>query len=786
MADHVDENAGTPENKSLDQSAIDEAIAAMQMNGTETGQAAGETASDKDASGIGESKDTDGVEESSVLANGGETFGEAVSDGQEDLDAAIAAIQEGVSEELDRETAAKTDESESDNVDQEDIDAAIAAMQVETTEEAGVAAADESGAENVGQENIDAAIAAMQAGASNDDEVAAEEDSSRENVGQEDIDAAMAALQADGVEDDGTDTEDDSDSTDDDEAEPEIEAAATDSLVDDGDPQPSDAEDESVVYDSAEDKGDADLNSQSPSPETVDSKKEESEGKRGIETGAPEPETVSGEDNTFSDLEEGDLEEPEPVPVMTEAEELAAMTASFDEDQDFSGMDEEDTELASAIANDEPADAVTESSGYTEALVDQKSASKKRADRTKAGSGTKAPAREKSGSKKKYVGILVIGATIIIGLSVILGPDYYVSWKSRHEEQQPQTAPTDQVASVPAPAAPAVKVTSQNPHQEKLQEVARLRADLLAKKDEIDQLKLFYRDGISELEEELQQEATRYKVQTLDQAIKNHQIELDLRSIQRRWAYIDELEKPSRWLYQGSEELLFLSRRAQIDLQMNTIAQGIELTKHIRHLNASMQKYQLSPERLAIDLSDSRLRPLQDIWEAIDAENKAIAEHAVANGDRAIIAEICDGSTERIAELKTLTIRASKCLAQIQSSELFLNQLTSISPVAAKYLSAWSGQWLCLNGFRELSPDVARHLFKWDGDWISLNGLEAFPPQIGEMLLSWHGRQLELMGLVYNPEKMDRIGLQQLSDWEKSGGKLFVPENIRMEMNRLN
>jgi hypothetical protein len=324
-----------------------------------------------------------------------------------------------------------------------------------------------------------------------------------------------------------------------------------------------------------------------------------------------------------------------------------------------------------------------------------------------------------------------------------------------------------------------------DPYQDKLEEAGRLRADLLAKKREIDQLKRFYRDGISELEEELQQEATRQQINTFAEAVANHKIELDLRSIQRRWAYIDELEKPSNWLYQGSEELLFLSRRAQIDLQMSTIASGIELTRHTRHLNASLQKYQLSPDRLAIDPTESRQRSLEDIWNAISEQNKTIARHAVASGDQAIIADICDGATGRIAELKTLTIRASRCLSRIESSELFLNQLSSISPVAAKFLSNWKGQWLCLNGFRQLSPEVARHLFRWAGDWMSLNGLEEFPPEIGEMLLSWQGRQLELMGLVHDPQKMERIGYQQLADWEKSGGQLFVPESVRSEIDKL-
>ena len=737
MADHVDENAETSESKSLDQSAIDEAIAAMQMDDTETGQVAGKSASDKDS-------------------------------------------------------VAKAGKSDAENVDQGDIDAAIAAMQAEATEDVDVAAVDESGSESVGQEEIDAALAPMQADNTEDDGTDAKDEPEPESDAQKDINDTIAAMQDDAAGESEAISERQSDSDvgldnskNAGDAEPEVQAEVTKSLANDGDQQPSEADGASVVDEMPENENDPHSDSLASSLETVGAMKEESEQETELEPDATEHNPVLDEDNTFAELEDRDLEEPKPARAMSEAEELATMTTSFDDDRDFSGLVDEDTEMAAGIASDEQVEASDSSSDYTAVLAEAESAPVATADMKKSVSGKKAAESVKSGSKKKYVGILVIGATIIIGLAVIFGPDYYASWKTKTEEPQSQTTGNEKDESVPAPVTPAVKVILQNPYQEKLQEVARLRVDLLAKKDEIDQLKVFYRDGISELEEELQQEAARYKVQTLEQAVQNYQIELDLRSIQRRWAYIDELEKPSHWLYQGSEELLFLSRRAKIDLQMSAVADGIELTRHTRHLNASLQKYQLAPERLAIDLSNSRLRPLKDIWEAIGAENKIIAQHAVANGDQAIIAEICDGNTGRIADLRTLTIKASKCLAQIESSELFLNQLTSLSPVAAKYLSAWSGQWLCLNGFRELSPDVARHLFRWDGDWISLNGLEAFPPQIGEMLLSWQGRQLELMGLVYNQEKMDRIGLQQLFDWEKSGGKLFVPENIRVEMDRL-
>jgi hypothetical protein len=70
-------------------------------------------------------------------------------------------------------------------------------------------------------------------------------------------------------------------------------------------------------------------------------------------------------------------------------------------------------------------------------------------------------------------------------------------------------------------------------------------------------------------------------------------------------------------------------------------------------------------------------------------------------------------------------------------------------------------------------------LFQWEGEWISLNGLSAFPPEMAKYLAQWKGKQLELMGLTFNKDQHDKIALEYMAEWEKAGGKLFVPESIR-------
>lgn len=318
----------------------------------------------------------------------------------------------------------------------------------------------------------------------------------------------------------------------------------------------------------------------------------------------------------------------------------------------------------------------------------------------------------------------------------------------------------------------------------KLEEAERLRNDLLQKKEEIYKLNLYYRNGIVELMDQVSDEMQKTNISSLAQALKNNRIELDLRTIQRRQAYIQGLEKPNRWVHNGSEELLFLKRKALLDIQIAEIASGIDLNRHVRYVNAAIQKYQLSAEKLAVDDYTSNFTPLETIWSQIKNQNTERAHTPVSHKDEKIIAEICSGDFKRVAELSTMTAGAAKCLSQMNGSDLFLNGLKQLAPDEAKYLSRWPGNWICLNSIDTLSPTVARYLFKWEGSWISLNGLTEFPPELTLYLMEWKGHQLELMGLDYHKKKPDQRALKYLALWETMGGKLFVTEGVRKEMER--
>ena len=375
---------------------------------------------------------------------------------------------------------------------------------------------------------------------------------------------------------------------------------------------------------------------------------------------------------------------------------------------------------------------------------------------------------------------LMISGIIITTKSSLPGKKEIVETAPGQKGQAGQSLEAAQIQT-PKPASPG----KYDKYLAKLEEADRLRNDLLEKKEDIYKLKLHYRNGIVELLDQITQEMQKTDISSLAQALENKRIELYLRTIQRRRAYIQELEKPNQWVHNGSEELLFLKRKTLLDLQIADIASGIDLNRHLRYINAAIQKYQPSAANLSVDNQTSKLPPLETIWSQVLKQQVEKVQTPVSPEDEKIIAEICSGESKHIAELATMTARAAKCLSRMNGSDLFLNGLKQLAPDEAKYLSQWQGNWICLNSVKTLSPAVARHLFKWQGSWISLNGLTEFPPELALYLMEWKGSQLELMGLNYHHKKPDHRALKFLALWETRGGKLFVSEGVRKQMARV-
>ena len=335
----------------------------------------------------------------------------------------------------------------------------------------------------------------------------------------------------------------------------------------------------------------------------------------------------------------------------------------------------------------------------------------------------------------------------------------------------------------------------------KLEEITKLRNELLIKEGQIADLIKSYKNGISKMEDEILRVKQNNQINSFSVAIKNKKIEFGMMTIQRCLAYIEKIELPYEWLNQGIEELLYLKRKIQIDAQISSVISGIDMKKMIQEIDIVIQSYLTGIEKLEIDMKNVELMSLEMIWKrVIDKEKFAVGNNDKADepvginkpapknegkNNRMIWEEIFSGNYKRKNEMTKLSIEAAKCLSKWKHTDLFLNGISELSPDVARYLLKWQGNWICLNGVKKLSPEAAKHLFQWQGNWISLNGISEISSGLIRCLPQWQGKQLELMGLKYKKSKGEQDRLKSLAKWEKSGGKLYIPVQIRKVINKL-
>jgi len=307
----------------------------------------------------------------------------------------------------------------------------------------------------------------------------------------------------------------------------------------------------------------------------------------------------------------------------------------------------------------------------------------------------------------------------------------------------------------------------------KLREVDELLQLLQSKKHEILKIKQNYQYGIFELEDEARLLLKQARIDSLFLARKNGEIELLLQNIQRRQIYSETLERSMQWLDAAGEELLYLKRRASIDLLVATLADGLDMQRHLSEFDQALQKCQPTASRLAVDPRSIAAPSVDAIAKRLIEQSKPMGVTPNDGRNQEIVEEVCSGNVMRAGELSRLSLKGARCLAESTAKHLFLNRLTEISPLVAQKLAEWPGEWLCLNGLSRLDADVAARLFAWQGSWISLNGLRELSVEAGKQMAGWNGRQLELMGLHCS------FGIEHLVQWEAAGGRLFVPETLR-------
>jgi len=196
-----------------------------------------------------------------------------------------------------------------------------------------------------------------------------------------------------------------------------------------------------------------------------------------------------------------------------------------------------------------------------------------------------------------------------------------------------------------------------------LDEAAGILAELAGKKNEISELIRYYQNGIIELEEQIAQEMQQKRITSYSRGVGIKRVELGLRTIQRRRAYIRKLKQSYLWVQSGSEELLYLKRKTQFDIQLIDIAGGINIGRHTRQLNAASLKYRPTAEKLAIKLPDADILPLEIIWSRIIKPKENTAQTPVRTADQELLKQIVDSDFGK-ADLYAFQRRVSNRLSR--------------------------------------------------------------------------------------------------------------------------
>ena len=382
---------------------------------------------------------------------------------------------------------------------------------------------------------------------------------------------------------------------------------------------------------------------------------------------------------------------------------------------------------------------------------------------------------EIEGGKNKRSLFIILSLAIVFLVACIIG---FFIYEKRHKTPS-EPPPSKQIDTHKPPAViEKAKPAPLRPIDDRLSKITELRNKLLIKQKDITALKEHYQNGIDKVENDLIRTIRQKNVTSYKLAINDQRIRLGLGTIQRRRAYIQQLNKPYKRLYEISEELLYLKRRTEIDIKMVGIIQGMDMDKLIERIDTAIPEYLAKTSKLSINIKSSKLIPLENIWKEIrnakknpNRKKELLSQENQKN--REISQEICNGNFDRKYELTELSPEAAECLSKWKGKDLFLNGLTSLSPKAAKKLSQWHGEWLSLNGLSKLSPEAAKYLSQWQGKWFSLNGLTELSPEVSKYLSQWNGNQIEM------------VSLKHMAEWEKSGGRLFIPEKFRKQIEQI-
>ena len=297
--------------------------------------------------------------------------------------------------------------------------------------------------------------------------------------------------------------------------------------------------------------------------------------------------------------------------------------------------------------------------------------------------------------------------------------------------------------------------------------------ELKATKIELDNIISYYKDGIKNVELTITEEIKKKNIYTFKDAIKNMKIKLGIETIQRRLFYFNKLEKPFNQLNYDIEELIFLKRKIKIAIQIIPLINETEIENFKKNIKNVLIKHISVADKLFVDNnSTNKLESFESIWAALPSYTK-IKKTNLTNIE--IWKELSNGIFDNVNKLTKLSIASAECLSKWKGKDLYLNNITTLTPKITKKIVEWKGDWLCLNGLSALSPDTAKHLFKWNGKRISLNAIKKLSEKEAEYISDWQGKHLEMINLNnFSPSTA-----KHLTKWLEAGGTIYINDKYR-------
>lgn len=178
--------------------------------------------------------------------------------------------------------------------------------------------------------------------------------------------------------------------------------------------------------------------------------------------------------------------------------------------------------------------------------------------------------------------------------------------------------------------APEGKSVAKKENVEKLEkrinELGELNSKLTNKKSEINNLREKFTGEIKDYKQEINLARQSDNVQSFEGTLSNYRIKNNLVLIQHRLAYMVKLEQIESGLMRGTEEVFFLKRKFEGDLDVIKVLDEKELANLVVQIDLVLEKYLPYADKLVIDMEGIDVKSSKQIWEDILNEEKAKRE----------------------------------------------------------------------------------------------------------------------------------------------------------------